>query len=45
MVKKTTKKAPERHQNLSKDEKEKKQHYGLERCKNPVWNEKQRLAE
>ena len=45
MVKKTTKKAPERHQNLSEYEKEKKQCYGLEKYKNLGGNEKLKLAE
>ena len=40
---KTTKKVFERHQNLSKEEKEKKQQYGCERYKNLSGNEKQKL--
>ena len=42
---KTTKKACERYQNLSKEEKEKEQQYGRERSKNLSKDEKQKLAE
>ena len=42
---KTTKKARKRYQNLSKEGKEKKQQYGLERCKNLSEDEKQKLVE
>ena len=37
------KKAPERYQSLSKEEKEKKQQYGRERCKNLTKDEKQNI--
>ena len=41
----STKKAREKHQNLSEEEKETKQLYGLYRYKNLAGNEKQRLDE
>ena len=40
---KTAKKVCERYQNLSKEEKDKKQQNGCERCKNLPENEKQKL--
>ena len=43
--KRLQKKARERHQNLSKVEKEKKQQYGFECYKNLSEDEKQKLAE
>ena len=45
MLKKTTKKAPERHQNLSKDEKEKRWQHGRKHYKDLLEDEKQKLVE
>ena len=44
-VLKTTKKARERYQSFSKEEKEKKQQYGYERYKSLPEDEKQRIVE
>ena len=44
-IKKDYKKTHERHQNISKEEKEKEQQYGHERYKNLSEDEKQELVE